>query len=136
MAAPAGGSRTAPTMLSASFVSAPTPTDTVKAMVAELLFSCNMGTQEGACCFYHGALSSLIVFCEDLRGDPCRQGLPAGTLTKQCKQCGVLSHTQDACPGDVSRSSRCFFCDADHESSSFGSSFGSDLFRVPEEPDL
>jgi hypothetical protein len=137
--APAGGSRTPPTMASASFVSMPfvrqtTPTDTVKAMVTELLFSCNMGTQEGACCFYHGALSSLIVFCEDLRRHPCKHGLPPGTLTKQCKQCGVLSHVQEPCSGDVSRPSRCFFCDADHESSSLGSF--SDLFRVPEEPDL
>jgi len=88
---------------------APTPNETVMAMITELLVSCNVTIDAEACCFYHGALVSLRHHCNELRERPCWNRTPADIQNTQCQQCGVLALVETPPSGDSS--SRCFFCD-------------------------
>jgi len=88
---------------------APTPDETVKALITELLIACNVTIDAEACCFFHGALMSLRHYCRDLNEGPCWNRTPADIQNAQCPHCGLLSQLQT--PPSGGNTSRCFFCD-------------------------
>lgn len=87
---------------------APTPDETVNALITELLVSCNVPIDAEACCFYHGALMSLRRYCRELERGNCWNRTPADIQNVQCSHCGVLTQLQT--PPSCGSTSRCFFC--------------------------
>jgi len=87
----------------------PTPAARVKALVTDLLLCCNLEVDEGACCFFHGALASLGVSCEN--GGPRQSSRPADLPAAQCAHYGALAqgHAASAPDGSIG-SGRCRCC--------------------------